>query len=104
MGLQGEAAARHWSLVAAASAAVACLAMLATLALLAMIGVVRAPGASRSVRVVALVEALPLVVAAVALTFAQLWPAASASSLPLMPRVSALVYPAVHVSAAVLTL
>jgi diguanylate cyclase (GGDEF)-like protein len=73
-------------------------------ALLAMIGVVRAPGASRSVRVVALVEALPLVAAAVALTFSQLWPAASASSLPLAPRISALVYPAVYVSAAVLTL
>jgi diguanylate cyclase (GGDEF)-like protein len=74
-------------------------------AVLVIFGLIRLPTApSRAVRVVALVEALPLIFAAVALTFAQLWPAVDASPLDLAPRLSALLYPAFYVSAAIVTL
>ena len=53
---------------------------------------------------VALVEVVPLVAAAMALTFAELWDEAAASGLALSARASALVYPVVYVSAAVITL
>jgi diguanylate cyclase (GGDEF)-like protein len=59
---------------------------------------------SLSLRVVAAAETVPLIAAAMALTGAELWPNAMASSLPLASKLSALVYPAVYVSAAVLTL
>ena len=49
-------------------------------------------------------ETLPLIAAATALTFAELWLAAAHSSLPLPARLSALAYPAVYVSAAILVL
>ena len=67
-------------------------------------GLLRTRDGSRTVRVVALVEVVPLVAAAMALTFAELWDQAAASSLAASGRVSALVYPAVYVSAAVVTL
>jgi diguanylate cyclase (GGDEF)-like protein len=74
-------------------------------AVLVVLGLVRLPAApSTTVRLVAVVEALPLVVAAVALTFSQLWPAADASPLPWLPRLSALIYPALYASAAIVTL
>ena len=73
-------------------------------ALFVMAGLLRAPGASRAVRLVALAEALPLVAAAVALTYAELWQHSAVSPLPLMARISALAYPALYVSAAMLTL
>jgi diguanylate cyclase (GGDEF)-like protein len=50
------------------------------------------------------IETGPLVGAAAALTTAQLWPTASASSLALAPKASALAYPALYVAATVLML
>jgi diguanylate cyclase (GGDEF)-like protein len=73
-------------------------------AILVVAGMVRTPGASRAVRLVAAAEAVPLIAAAMALTFAELWSDAAASSLPMAGRVAALAYPALYVSAAVLTL
>ncbi len=61
-------------------------------------------GSSRTLRLVAVVEALPLIAAAMALTSAELWDEAARSSLPVAGRVSALMYPGLYVSAAVLTL
>ncbi len=59
---------------------------------------------SRAARLVALVEAVPLIGAAIAFGVAELWPAVTASSLALGPKLSALVYPIIYVSAAVLML
>ena len=73
-------------------------------ALLVMAGLLRAPAASRAARAVAVVEALPLVAAAMALTFAELWSHGGADELTAAARVSALAYPALYVSAAILTL
>jgi diguanylate cyclase (GGDEF)-like protein len=73
-------------------------------AVLMMLSVAPARTQSRSLRIVAGAETMPLVGAAVALSFAELWPTASSSSLPLIQRISALAYPAVYVSAAVLML
>lgn len=72
-------------------------------ALLVMVSMLRLPG-PRSVRLVALVEAVPLIAAAIALSIGELWSAASASSLPLGPKLSALTYPILYASAAVLML
>ena len=65
-------------------------------------GLLRFPAGARHERAVALVETLPLIAAATALTFAEL--ANHGSQLPLGPRLSALAYPVLYVSAAVLTL
>ena len=73
-------------------------------ALLAMAGVLRMPGASRSARVGAGFESLALIVAAVALTFTELWKTAADSTLATAPKISALLYPALFVAAIVLTL
>jgi diguanylate cyclase (GGDEF)-like protein len=73
-------------------------------AVLVIAGLLRPGAGSRTVRVVVFVEALPLIAAAIALTFSQLWTTADASSLPMAGRVSALAYPAFYVTAAVLTL
>ena len=73
-------------------------------AVLVSVSMLRVPGRSRSLVAVTVAETLPLIAAATALTFAELWLAAAHSSLPLPERVSALVYPAVYVSAAILTL
>jgi diguanylate cyclase (GGDEF)-like protein len=72
-------------------------------AILVVAGMVRAPAASRAVRLVAVAEAVPLIAAAMSLTFAELWSHAAASSLPIAGRASALAYPVLYVSAAVLT-
>ena len=72
-------------------------------AALVIVGLVRAPGRSRGERIVAVLEVLPLIAAAIALTYAQLWPDAVASSLSLKEQVAALAYPALYVSAAILT-
>jgi len=72
-------------------------------AVLVIVSMLRAPGRSRSLVAVTVAETLPLIVAATALTFAELWPDAAHSSLTLSSRLSALAYPAVYVSAAVLT-
>src|SRR5687768_10806055 len=65
-------------------------------------GLLRSPAGTRAERAVALVEALPLIGAVSALTFAELW--SHGSQLTLAGRLSAYAYPALYVSAAVLTL
>jgi diguanylate cyclase (GGDEF)-like protein len=73
-------------------------------ALLFTLSIVRMSTGSRSLRLVAAAEVLPVIGGAAALTFAELWPDASASMLAAAPRLSALVYPTLYVSAAVLAL
>lgn len=58
----------------------------------------------RGTRTVRYIEALPLIASAMALTCALLWSDAERSALPLADQLSALVYPALYVSAAVVTL
>jgi diguanylate cyclase (GGDEF)-like protein len=65
-------------------------------------GLLRFPAGAKSERAVALVETVPLIAAVTALTFAEL--ANHGSQMPLATRLSALAYPALYVSAAVLTL
>ena len=69
-----------------------------------IVSMLRVPGHSRALHAVTVAETLPLIAAATALTFAELWLAAAHSSLPLPARLSALAYPAVYVSAAILVL
>jgi diguanylate cyclase (GGDEF)-like protein len=71
---------------------------------LLMVGMVRSRARSRMVRIVSASETIPVVGAAVALCLAALWHDAAVSSLALAPRVAALVYPALYVSAAVVML
>ena len=73
-------------------------------ALLVMGGLVGTRNTSRTLRLLSVAEALPLIVAATALTFAELWPHAVASRLSVAGVVSALAYPGLYVTAAVLTL
>ena len=73
-------------------------------AVLVIIAMLRSPTRSATNRAVMAAENLPLVAAAAALTFSFLWSDASRSSLSELSRVSALVYPALYVSAAILTL
>ena len=73
-------------------------------ALLVMGGLVGPRSTSRTLRLVTVLEALPLIVAATALTFAAIWPHAASSSLPAAGRWGALAYPGLYVTAAVLTL
>jgi diguanylate cyclase (GGDEF)-like protein len=73
-------------------------------AVLVMVSVVRMPARSRSLRAVMAAELLPMIGAAIALTFALLWHGAFHSGLPTGPLLSALAYPALYVAAAVLTL
>jgi diguanylate cyclase (GGDEF)-like protein len=73
-------------------------------AILVIAGLLRPARGSRAVRLVMFVEALPVAAAAMALTFAWLWSDAAASPLAPAARASALVYPVVYVTAAVLTL
>ncbi len=73
-------------------------------AVLVLLSMVRMPARSGALRIVVAAEVLPLIAAAAALTFAELWHAAGASMLPMAARMSALAYPALYVSAAVLTL
>ena len=67
-----------------------------------MLSIVRMPTQSRALRRVAAAEVLPVIAAAAALTFAELWHDVDASLLAMAPRLSALVYPTLYVSAAVL--
>ncbi len=73
-------------------------------AVLATLSIVRMETGSRSLRLVAAAEVLPVILGAAALTFAELLPDANASMLAVAPRLSALVYPTLYVSAAVLAL
>ncbi len=57
-------------------------------ALLAMAAILRTPGASRSARMRAIFETLALIVAAVAVTLAELWENAADSQLSTAPKVS----------------
>ena len=65
-------------------------------------GLLRSPARTRAERAVVLVEVLPLIGAVSALTFAELW--SHGSQLSAATRWSAFAYPALYVSAAVLTL
>ena len=71
-------------------------------AVLVMISLVRNTASSWRLRRLALLETLPLIGAAVAVTSAALWRDAAQSSLAVGPTVSALIYPALYVTAAVL--
>ena len=71
---------------------------------LIMVSLVGTRSSSRSARRVALVETLPLIAGAIALTVGQLWHAAAVSTLAAAPKLSALIYPSVYVAAAVLML
>jgi len=73
-------------------------------AVIVMLSIVRMPTSSRALRTVATVEVLPVIAAATALTFALLWRDVDFSMLATAPRLSALVYPTLYVSAAVLAL
>ena len=73
-------------------------------AILVTLSLVRMRTRSRALLIVGASEVLPVTAAAAALTFALLWHAAGASNLPVAQRLSALVYPALYVSAAVLAL
>jgi diguanylate cyclase (GGDEF)-like protein len=73
-------------------------------AVLATLSIVRMETGSRILRLVAAAEVLPVILGAAALTFAELLPDANASMLAVAPRLSALVYPTLYVSAAVLAL
>jgi diguanylate cyclase (GGDEF)-like protein len=73
-------------------------------AVLVIVAMVRTPTTSTTNRAVLAAETLPLIAAATALTFSYLWADAIHSTLSGPSRLSALVYPAVYVSAAILTL
>ena len=73
-------------------------------ALLVMVSMLRVPRSPRPVQVVLVFETLPLIFAAVALSLAIEWSQAGASELAIAPKLAALAYPALYVSAAVLTL
>ncbi len=73
-------------------------------ALLVMGGLVGTRNTSRTLRLLAVAEALPLIVAVTALTFSGIWPSAVSSGLSATGVASALAYPGLYVTAAVLTL
>jgi diguanylate cyclase (GGDEF)-like protein len=73
-------------------------------AILVILSLVRMRTRSRALLIVGAAEVLPLIAAAASLTYALLWHDASMSTLPMAQRLSALVYPALYVSAAVLAL
>ena len=73
-------------------------------AVLVMISLLGSRSSSRSVRRVAVFEAVPLIAGAIALTVGELWHTAAVSSLSLAPKLSALVYPSVYIAAVVLML
>jgi hypothetical protein len=73
-------------------------------ALFTMVSVFQLSERPRKKLAVALIETGPLVAAAIALVIAQLWGPMTSSSLALGPKLSALAYPALYVSATVLML
>jgi diguanylate cyclase (GGDEF)-like protein len=73
-------------------------------ALLVIGSLLRLPKGPRSVQVVAAFESIPVIFAAVALCVAELWSTAVHSHLDLAAKISALLYPALYVSATVLML
>lgn len=73
-------------------------------AVLVIVSLVRSRAASRAVRLVTLVEVVPVVAAAISLSVAAMWHDAQASTLGLASQLSALVYQAVYIAAAVVML
>jgi diguanylate cyclase (GGDEF)-like protein len=73
-------------------------------ALLVIGSLLRLPKGPRSIQVVAAFESIPVIFAAVALCVAELWSTALHSHLDIAARISALLYPALYVSATVLML
>jgi diguanylate cyclase (GGDEF)-like protein len=73
-------------------------------AVCATLGVMRHRSRSRSLRLVALVETVPLIAAALSLTTALLWHSFTVSSLSPASKIAIMVYPALYVSAAIVTL
>ncbi len=73
-------------------------------AIVVMLSLVRTPAQSRELRAVAAVEVLPVIAAGAALAFGLLWHDVENSMLNMASRLSALVYPTLYVSAAVLAL
>jgi diguanylate cyclase (GGDEF)-like protein len=73
-------------------------------AVLVTVSLIRSHARSRSARMVVMFETLPVTGAAAALSLAELWHDAAVSSLALAPKLSALVYPALFVAAAVVML
>jgi diguanylate cyclase (GGDEF)-like protein len=73
-------------------------------AVIVIVSLTRSRAASRTVRLVTLVEVVPVVAAAISLSLAVLWHDAAASSLTLAPKLSALAYPVVYVAAVVVML
>jgi diguanylate cyclase (GGDEF)-like protein len=73
-------------------------------ALLVIVSLTRSRATSRTVRLVTLVEVVPIAAAAISLSLALLWNDAAVSTLALAPRLSALTYPAIYVAAAVMML
>jgi diguanylate cyclase (GGDEF)-like protein len=73
-------------------------------AVLVMLSMVRIPGGATWLRSLVTIEAVPLIIAASALTLAELWLPAANSSLALLPKLAAVAYPPLYIAAAVLTL
>ncbi len=73
-------------------------------AVLVIASLIRSEARSRSVRSVVLAETLPAMAGAVALVIAELWDDVARSTLPMIPKLSAIVYPSIYVAAAVVTL
>ena len=73
-------------------------------AMLVIVSLTRSRAESRTVRLVTLVEVVPVVAAAISVSVAALWHDATVSTLAVAPKLSALVYPAVYVAAAVVML
>ncbi len=73
-------------------------------AVLVMVSMFRVQRGPRAVQVVTAAESIPLIAATAALCVAEQWSRGSVSALGVAPRLSALAYPALYVSAAVLTL
>jgi diguanylate cyclase (GGDEF)-like protein len=73
-------------------------------AVLVIASLIRSEARSRSVRSVVLAETIPAMAAAIALVIAELWQHVARSALPLLPKLSAIVYPSIYVAAAVVTL
>jgi diguanylate cyclase (GGDEF)-like protein len=75
-----------------------------TFALLVILSMLTMPSGPRALRMIAAVESIGLITSAVAVCLAALLPIASTSTLPTEPKIAALVYPVLYVSATVLTL
>jgi diguanylate cyclase (GGDEF)-like protein len=73
-------------------------------AVLVIVSLIRSRAESRTVRLVTLVEVVPVVAAAISVSLAAWWHDADVSTLALAPKLSALIYPAVYVAAAVVML